>query len=149
MIDRLECIASTPIAESYFKTKRLETNMLYEGLGVRFYKRWMPTTGDIAVRTKWHPCYKLNSLLTSRNAAGLHRLIQDTKIVELVHLVGLTIFGGIMARDIHSQSWGWLAFDTLINIGLNIYPIMVQRYNRNRVNRVLDRMQRIRVTINP
>ena len=63
-----------------------------------------------------------------------------TRAFELIHLTGNAIMLWGITLDIYSNqplSAGiWFGLNTLVNI----YPILLQRYNRARVYRVLEKM---------
>jgi hypothetical protein len=118
-----------------------ESPELYERLGVRQFKRFLPINGDRAGR--------LSSRLSSGNndsmKADLEDLVRHSKLIEMVHL-GTTAILGV------EQYWAHTS-DTpvLLQVGMvaaqtvaNIYPTMVQRYNRMRAQRVLGRINRRR-----
>ena len=48
---------------------------------------------------------------------------------------------GIMGIMITSGHVRWATYETGLNILMNIYPIMVQRYNRIRLYRAINNME--------
>lgn len=104
---------------------------LYERLGVGVF-RWMLLYTPLG----WvNPKY---GQLQSRT--DLDRLLKQLNRAEGVHLVagGVTLVAAaVFALDGQTAIGMWLV---LISIPLYVYPIMVQRWNRVRVLRVLQRL---------
>ena len=124
----------------YFTLKSLEQwrqGWLYRCLGVPLFKRYVPTSGDWVARRRGQ----------RRIPPGGHSVLHDlrnyerlTRRIEWRHLGGFVAMGvGIELTDTMLGStavaWLWVA-----NIALNFYPIMLQRYNRMRIGRVLQRV---------
>ncbi len=124
----------------YFGPWRFElvgNGRVYELLGIRFWKRWLRTSGNPLSR-------RAGTIdLPSRRDALRERLRQQdrfTREYELRHLLG----GAVM------QMAGWaviamvegasLAALTIANVLVNGYPILLQRYNRVRVHAALGRI---------
>jgi hypothetical protein len=91
----------------------------------------------------------MNALL--RKAFPNHKLIRDessakswemfTRIYEGVHLLcNAIMIPGIIDRLADGDFKG-AAIGGALNTVVNIYPIMLQRYNRARIYKVLDRNQ--------
>jgi hypothetical protein len=108
---------------------------LYEALGVRLFKR-VATNGDI-----------VNRFLRRRNPG--HRVVRDARSArawaeqargaERNHLVFM-LMGSLSAGYALSIGWpGWAAALAATNVVFNVYPILLQRYNRLRLARVLER----------
>lgn len=78
----------------------------------------------------------------SRDLTRLSNYESGTRGSEAVHLcsavavAGFTLWAG-WHTSIHDVQWL-----VLVNILVNVYPVMLQRYNRPRVARVIDAMQR-------
>ena len=117
-----------------------ETPELYEHLGIRAFKKYMPfPTGDIVGKIVGMP-----SILPSEGSPEerLRSLVEKTKFLEQIHLVGLTIMGtlglvGECTTLSELQPIKSLAVISASNIVINVYPIMLQRYNRLRAGRAL------------
>ena len=127
-----------PIAalmDRYFRPGQREA-VLYERLGVRRFKRYLPTGGDLyANRVGWHPIGDRRGGL----AASLERFVKRTRLAETAHLITLVFFAAITAVAIAAGSYIPALLLTAFNVGFNVYPIMVQRYNRHRMLRLLER----------
>ena len=107
----------------------------YEALGVRTFKR-CATNGDL-----------VNRFLRRRNPG--HRVVRDVgsalawaeqaRSAERHHLVFL-LMGLFSAGFALSIGWrGWAATLAASNVVFNVYPILLQRYNRLRIARILER----------
>ena len=129
------------ISQWYFKPRAWETynrGAVYVHLGVRIYKKYLPTSGDLITRARGIKRLKVAGL--GRRAA-LERHRNQTCVWEWRHLISAILL----------QSWAifaWLKFgvakfwvSTVINIFVNIYPIMLQRFTRARIKLCLGKMQ--------
>jgi hypothetical protein len=123
----------------YFEPKAFETRgdgRLYRLVGIRFFKRYLPTSGDLVRR--WRGRRRVPALRTDI-AADLLRHEKRTRSYEARHLFG--------AASMLLVSWWSITFHgrgswfVLIpaNILINGYPILLQRYNRIRLRSVLER----------
>lgn len=123
----------------YFEPKPFEMMgncRLYRLLGVRAFKRYLPTSGDLVTRRRGISRIKR---VEGGVAEGLRRYERITRSYEARH-----IFGGLSMLAI---SWwsiavhgkgNWVAL-LAANVSINGYPIMLQRYNRIRLQRALGR----------
>jgi len=123
-------------ADWYFQPRRFETRngcAFYPRLGVRIYKRFVPTSGDWVTRIRGID--RLQIAATGDRCQALKNFEQQTRKWEIRHLISALLL----------QSWAiiggafigieqfWVC--SLINLMVNLYPIMVQRYNRARMVR--------------
>ncbi|MEX1020075.1 MAG: hypothetical protein WDZ49_10475 [Litorilinea sp.] len=108
---------------------------LYEFLGIRTFKRFVPN-GDLVNRLirRTDPAYRF---LQNRGAA--QAFLDKTRSSERGHLVLLFmgIFTAVYALRIDWHSWAIGL--TIGNVVFNVYPIMLQRYNRLRITRIIQR----------
>lgn len=124
-------------AEAYFRPKSFESKSLYEKMGIRFYKKYLPTSGDLSMKYLWRG----NSLIptTGTTKENIEMFEQETRTLEAIHLgilaVSQTVFIGVGTFD----SIRGAAIGAVFQIGTNIYPIMLQRYNRIRAMRIINR----------
>jgi glycosyl-4,4'-diaponeurosporenoate acyltransferase len=100
------------------------------GLGIRVWKRWIPDAGGAL------PGGVAKASLVRRDPEALRRLVIETRRAELVH--GLLWPAGLL-----TASWlppaavlVNLVFATLFNLPC----LLVQRHNRRRLQRCLQRM---------
>lgn len=126
----------------YFQARRFERagrGRIYRLLGIRLFKYYLPTSGDLVSR--WRGVSRI-----TRGEGGLHdRLIRFenfTRTYEARHLFGglsmLAISGWSIAVHGKGNWWTLLAANALING----YPILLQRYNRIRVQAALENLNR-------
>ena len=115
-----------------FKSRGWERNgRIYEKLGVK----WRKAHGIDMSRMLKGVFPKKNTM--SRDPAHLRRLIQEMCNAELVHWV-LTLFSPVFAWLID----GW--YGVVIAIGYavsNLGDVMIQRYNRPRIQMILKRLE--------
>lgn len=113
----------------YFSIKDWErTGRVYRMFGVQLFKR-MLLRGPFSV---------LNSAIQYKgNRPSLTQLASKMCDAEAAHLL---IFCIIIILVIYFALRGWWSsagWLMVFNIVLNLYPIMLQRYNRGRLNRIL------------
>lgn len=121
----------------YLKPKKIESfrgRSIYELIGISFYKKYLPTSGDLV--RKWHNKQQLNPRNSTLNTELLH-IEKQTRKFEFRHLVGFLFF--ILMIFLIDKTLGVidLVFLTFLNLYVNIYPIFLQRHNRIRILKVL------------
>lgn len=115
----------------YFAIKPFEKDgRLYEKLGVVFIKKLL-RRGPFSIFSP--------TLHFSGDADALPKLENEMRNAEAGHLtifLVMLLFAGMAMVRGWFDAAGWLL---LFSIILNIYPMMLQRYNRIRINRILAR----------
>jgi len=123
---------------SYYQPRSFELfGRCYNRLGVRWFKRWVPD-GDRAVRQarRFVPGYRVIS-----GASGLSVFDSRTRRSEQGHLLWMWV---TMPAILYAFVCGWAALALWLLVGnviINLYPIMVQRYNRARIQSILARQR--------
>jgi glycosyl-4,4'-diaponeurosporenoate acyltransferase len=102
---------------------------VYERLGIRRWKGWLPElgalfTGGFAKRS------------VSRDKAHVARFVRETRRAELVHWI---VMVAAPVSVLWNPPWG-VAVMFAYAIVANVPCVVVQRYNRARLRRVLARM---------
>lgn len=125
----------SPLASAYYDEKPWERKgKLYESLGIHFFRKILVWIGWEKLNKKAKPVEK--------NVKALAHLHLETKKSEFNHLVilfivlGFNVFVAFKFGPIKSL---WLL---ATNVLLNLYPILLQRYNRPRIARALILSQR-------
>jgi hypothetical protein len=110
---------------------------IYRWLGIRFFKRYLPTSGDLVTRLRG----KRRIGPYNRNASlELIRYDKVTRSYEARHLIGAVSMLLLSWWSIESYGKGnWLIL-IAGNMLINVYPIMLQRYNRVRLQTMLARI---------
>jgi glycosyl-4,4'-diaponeurosporenoate acyltransferase len=121
----------------YLRPKQFEyfgTTSIYTLIGVGIFKRFVPTTGDIARRMRG-----ISQLKYRRQelVSDLYNLEMYTRTLETRHWIGMVLFIAI-AWVMKSE---YSVFDYLLVSALflivNVYPILLQRHNRIRILNLL------------
>lgn len=123
--------------KNYFKPKKIEfyrNKTIYEFLGIKLYKKYLPMTGDIA--RKWRNIIQIK-LTKSERINELYRYERQTRNNELRHIFATIGCIGLIFIVDKKLSWLDIFFLTSLNLYLNIYPIFLQRHNRIRIIKVL------------
>jgi len=121
----------------YFKPRQFEfyrNKTIYELVGIKLYKKYLPCTGDIA--RKWRGIIQIN-LTQSDRTTELYRYEIETRKNELRHILGTILCVGLIFIIDKKLSFFDICFLTCLNLYVNIYPIFLQRYNRIRIIKVL------------
>ncbi len=105
---------------------------LYRDLGVRLFKRFV-VDGDYMNRSKRakNPAYRV--VRTRSDAVEREHFSRTT---ELAHLLHLLLLLPAIALSIRTGRPWFAAATTLLLVGFDLYPILLQRYNRARVSRL-------------
>lgn len=131
---------------AYLRPKSIEhfnQRSIYEYLGIRYFKKFLPTTGDLARKSK-----KIVQIeLKNGKIDELYKYERQTRVYELRHLAGalMYIILFFIFTDFSDSSrtgirWtGIILFNTFLNAIINIYPIFLQRYNRYRIIAILTK----------
>ncbi|GAB3830753.1 glycosyl-4,4'-diaponeurosporenoate acyltransferase CrtO family protein [Pontibacter rugosus] len=121
----------------YFEPKPIERNgSIYKYLGVQAYRKTLVWIGWEKINKKKNPIK--NSLLSLKVNE------YNTRASELGHtIIALIVFA--IAIGV-SSSLGEAKWLILTNLFLNIYPIMVQRFNRPRYSRIIGLRRNINVS---
>lgn len=125
----------------YFRLRAFERGgRLYERVGVLWFRQLAPD-GDLANR--WERRRKpQHRLITGRRSAA--EFLARTEASERGHVV-LLLLGLLSAAWAVAIGWqGWALYLSLGNVAVNLYPILLQRYTRGRIQAVLGRGGRAR-----
>lgn len=115
------------VANCYFTPFSFEEG-IYKFLGVRTFKKYIPTTGDLTMQIR-----QQKMLESGRTATLVAHARGFTIPCEILHLVGFVVF-----LFLHISFWA--------NLLINVYPVMLQRYNRARIYRLLKKREHREIT---
>ena len=122
--------------DSYFQQKDFEKNgKLYEALGVKLFSKYWINGGSYWTQ-RGQP-----SMITGRKKENLEHFIAETKRLEGVHLVFLPIYFTPAVVALAYENYTSVAISIILNMAFNVYPIMNQRYNRNRAIKLKERLE--------
>ncbi|WP_291633196.1 hypothetical protein [Clostridium sp.] len=122
------------LKSSYFNSHTIEDEgKIYKYLGVHFFRKLLVLSGWESSRKKETPIRKSLILLEyyeyrTRTSEFGHGIIAI--IIALISVYVCVVYS--------FKETIWLIF---LNIFMNIYPIIVQRYNRPRVQRVIKKLK--------
>jgi uncharacterized membrane protein len=122
-----------PALRGYYRTMPWERG-LYQALGVRWFKK--------LVNSGWYRMLWGPVLRRAGKSGSLESLASDMRAAETAHLMALVI---VASLTVYSASTGrhmaalWLIGCNLL---VNAYPIMLQRYNRGRIQTIMGRTPR-------
>ena len=113
------------LPETYFHIRPIE-KQVYQFLGVKYYQRIIRRVN------LFNP-----ELHLKEGRSGLAKLEQTTRNAEQAHALIYVIVSGFTLYALFQQWWLTAFWYFLFNMLLNGYPVLVQRYNRDRINRIL------------
>lgn len=119
--------AISKVADLYFQPKPWESEGLYEAVGIRHFQRLL----------KLLPIYRMSR----RDSSKIKDQLNLGKFAESVHA---PIFGAIASLEAYqfkSGEWEWAVPFVALNVATQLYPVMSQRYNRIRLNRIKKKME--------
>lgn len=123
--------------KNYFKPKKLEfyhNKTIYEFIGIKLYKKYLPTTGDLARRYRNIVQIKPSK---SDRINELYSYEKQTRRYEIRHIMGLIGFIILFLIIDKNLNLFDVFFLTVLNLYVNIYPIFLQRHNRIRIINIL------------
>ena len=133
-ISIVESLLKPALKSSHFNSYPIEREgKVYKYLGVNFYRKLLLLSGWEKIRKKETPI--------SRSLDLLLYYEYKTRASEFGHGIIAILVGFITLYVCVAYSFKealWLIF---LNILMNIYPIIVQRYNRPRVQRVIRKLE--------
>jgi hypothetical protein len=126
------------LLDAWFSPKRLESETLYERLGVLFIKRYVPTGGDFFIRR-----YGIRIARIRGSLESLIHFERYTRRLEAIHEIAFLGFVAFSLRRaiLHHTTLLDFAFAVVVYVLLILSPAMLQRYNRLRVCVVISRMR--------
>jgi glycosyl-4,4'-diaponeurosporenoate acyltransferase len=127
----------------WFRPKRFESERLYEKLGARILKRYVPTGGDLVLRRlrRRNPAIRW----VTASVHSLRSYERRTRLNESVHLIGFVGFLVLAVSKFTSGSLSAfaLAVALALDLILGLWPVVLQRYNRLRLYRVIEARARL------
>lgn len=123
--------------DNYFRPKQWEIyrdRTIYDFIGIKLYKKYLPTTGDIVRRKR--NIVQIDITKTDR-IQELYKYERRTRNYEWRHIIGaIVLILLIFMIDRKLTVYDWILLPVM-NLYINIYPIFLQRYNRIRIINVL------------
>ncbi len=122
------------LLELWFAPKGFETTELYEHLGVRILKRYVPTGGDFFIQK-----FGVRIVNVQGNLEAMIRFEQLTRIHEAIHIFAFLGFLAFSSWRLAKRKTTFLdfLFAVLVYVLLILSPAALQRYNRLRIYRAI------------
>lgn len=128
-------VVNSPMTSAYYNEKEWERKgKIYEFIGINYFRKLLVLIGWEKVIRKSNPIEK--------NTAALMNLHHQTKKSELGHLIiwyVVLCFTVFVALQFGFLKAIWLL---ALNILLNLFPVLLQRYNRPRIERAIKLSKR-------
>lgn len=122
-------IIPQPITNYIVRPRRFENELLYERLGIRKYKKQLIAS--------WFGKLNKNIVIKGNKKDGLDTLPQFMCIAELTHTWGLLFSLAIAIACFWAGNVSLFLSIALLNIPVNLYPVLLQRYNRLRIRNIV------------
>jgi len=105
---------------------------VYRGIGIRVFKRFV-VNGDYMNRWKRsrEPDYRL--IHTRSDAVTWEHLSRATEAAHALHLLVLC---PAIVLALHARRLAFAAGVLALLIGFDLYPVLLQRYNRSRISKI-------------
>jgi hypothetical protein len=104
---------------------------LYKKIGVTFFKKLVPTLGDFWINLyNKYSSKKVRFIKNRKSAIAWTRI---TIFIESIHILSFWAINYGIVNNLTNQNWTKVFILTFINILINLYPILIQRYNRIRM----------------
>lgn len=113
---------SQGFSDAYFQPKPWESEQLYRAFGVRGFQKIL----------KVAPIYR-------KRDRSIDEIYEDGKFAEGWHATNTLLLGLVSVIAAYDGALYSALALTVLNVALNIYPVMSQRYNRIRLNRVIHK----------
>lgn len=104
-----------------------EERRLYEALGIRAFKRFL--------RSGWYGSIWGPSLRRDGKAVSLEALAADMRSAEVSHATAFVLVCLFTLFVLATGRWLAALWLVVCNILINAFPVMLQRYNRQRIAR--------------
>lgn len=123
------------LGERIYRAKSFEKNgQLYVSLGVRYYKKFAPNGNYMnRVVRLFKPNYKI-----IKDAEAMRRWLLVTQSKETGHTIHLVMVIPALVNVLLNGWYQSAASLVVLTVLFDLYPVMLQRYNRFRIQRTLE-----------
>jgi hypothetical protein len=128
------------LRSSWFDPKPFERGgQLYRALGVRIFQSLLRRIG-------WERIMRDGGARFGRKPSLASRWEHKSRLSEFAHMLGILALLPILVWMIVARERLAIVYLVFWTLPLHVYPIMLQRYNRPRYQRVVDRERKERTT---
>lgn len=123
----------------YFKPRQFEmyrNGIVYRILGVHWLAYIIPTGGQL-----WRRLFKWDGWSFALRGSSLEMAKEyrySTCVFESLHLFAITLFIPGLIRGLPHYPAEAIEHFLIVGLLMNIYPLMLQRYNRVRIERLIE-----------
>lgn len=117
------------LVSSYYNSQNWEANgQFYKHFGVNYYRKLLVLTG-------WEKMNKSKSPVKKNTLTNLEYKTRQSEFGHLVIFIIVLLVNIFVVFKFRFIDSVWLL---VLNILLNFYPILVQRFNRPRIRKLID-----------
>jgi len=130
------------VTDVYFRPKFFEkSGKLYEALGVKYsQKAILGTFGKVIISIRGYKSAGEYFIGKKRDLKSLRIYEKRTKFNELIHAPQVVLNVGMLEHYISEENYGWAVFWGGLLV-LNTSFVILQRYNRARVDKLIKRAE--------
>jgi hypothetical protein len=127
-------------SSGYYRLRPFEASgKLYAWLGVRLFRRFV-LMGDYLI---WLIRRRVPDFRVVRSRADADKMERFGRLAERVHVTGLVFLVAPMCWGLVHGQYGYAAQQAGCNVLFNLYPILLQRYHRARLDALARRRDRL------
>lgn len=120
------------LSDQYYRIKNFERSFkLYKTIGIEYFKK--------IIHKYPLPGATLKIELKGRSKSDILDVEDRMREAEQIHVFGLLLIMIIAILFAFIRDIRFLLWFSIFNIIMNLYPIFLQRYNRNRIGSVLNK----------
>lgn len=128
------------VTDAWFDPKSFEQHPgFYERFGIRKFKRFVPTSGDLVNKLVWKKFGEDDSV--KLNLASLKDAEKFTRYAETIHMVYFGVMNAMAGQYFAQGELSMASVTAVLNVLGNVYPVMLQRYNRIRLYRAMSNLE--------
>lgn len=130
------------IAQIVFHPRNFEKGNFYDKyFAARILKKYLPSSGDLIYRKLWKKLGAPNQV--SIQNSSLRFAEEQTRKFEMIHVIFFVILNSIMTAGIFTGELKFAFKAFVINLFVNVIPIIIQRRNRVYLWKAMLRLEKV------
>lgn len=134
-------ISGFSLPEKFYSIREFEkSGILYRTIGVKIFK-------FLLVKNPF-PTFTAKISLKNYSTSSLFMLEKEMRNAETIHFLGFILTLIIMILFGCFRDLRFFYYMFIFNTINNLYPVFIQRYNRNRINKIVEHYSKIKDSTN-